>query len=106
MRKFFDFLKIKVRERRCIIIKQNQPKKKISYITLVLSLVSAVILSALSVITATTDILDFLPYALKIIIYTAAAVLLGFAIYNTVIFIKSGVPKTKVDTLMHKTQIG
>lgn len=106
MRKFFDFLKIKVRERRCIIIKQNQPKKKISYITLVLSIVSAVILSALSVITAATDILNFLPYALKIIIYTAAALLLGFAIYNTVIFIKSGVPKTKVDTLMHKTQIG
>lgn len=64
------------------------------------------ILTALSVITAATDILNFLPYALKIIIYTAAALLLGFAIYNTVIFIKSGVPKTKVDTLMHKTQIG
>lgn len=64
------------------------------------------ILSALSVITATTDILDFLPQALKIIIYAAAAFLLGFAVYNTVIFIKSGVPKTKVCTLMHKTEIG
>ena len=63
------------------------------------------ILTALSVITAATNILNFLPYALKIIIYTAAALLLGFAIYNTVIFIKSGVPKTKVDTLIDRKSV-